>query len=275
MRQLRLPKRILKDPTTVIALGIVGGWIVAAIFAPLLAPYDPLEINLSDKFMRPSTRHLLGADALGRDILSRIIHGSRISLMMSLCIVTLASLIGVVFGTVSGYVGGMPDEVIMRFTEIFLGIPAFFFVMVVVIALGPGLLNAMIAMTIVWWPAYARLARGQVLSVKEFAFVEAARALGAPASRIIFRHILRNIFAPILAHMTLDVGYVILTATGLSFLGLGAQRPTPDWGLMVSTGRNTLEFAWWVSTFPGCAIASLVLGFTLLGDRLNEAFFRG
>ena len=177
-------------------------------------------------------------------------------------------------GIVGGFFGGILDDVIMRIAEIFMGVPTFFLLMVVVVALGPGIMNALIAMIFVWWPAYARLARGQVLVVKSLAYVEAARALGIPTWRILTHHVLRNTFAPIVAQMTMDLGYVILAATSLSFLGLGAQRPSPEWGLMVSSGRDYIEYAWWVSTFPGLAIASVVLGFNLFGDALGQMLNR-
>jgi len=247
-----------------------------AILTPILAPHDPFQIDIVNKFTPPSisSGHLMGTDNLGRDILSRIMYGSRISLMMGFLVVTVATLFGVVVGAVGGYFGGVVDDVIMRIAEIFMGVPTFFLLMVVVVALGPGIMNALIAMILVWWPAYARLARGQVLIVKNLAYVEAARSIGVPTWRILTHHVLRNIFSPIVAQMTMDLGYVILAATSLSFLGLGAQRPSPEWGLMVSSGRDYIQYAWWVSTLPGLAIASVVLGFNLFGDALGQVLNR-
>lgn len=272
----RALRRLLRDPLTFIGSFILIAWVIVAILAPMIAPHDPYQIDIRNKFSPPSVSsgHLMGTDNLGRDILSRIMHGSRISLTMGFLVVTAATLIGVVVGVIGGFFGGAIDDVIMRIAEIFMGVPTFFLLMVVVVALGPGIMNALIAMIFVWWPAYARLARGQVLIVKNLAYVEAARSIGVPTWRILTHHVLRNIFSPIVAQMTMDLGYVILAATSLSFLGLGAQRPTPEWGLMVSSGRNFIEYAWWLSTFPGLAIASVVLGFNLFGDALGQMLNR-
>ncbi|MFC2095616.1 ABC transporter permease [Candidatus Bipolaricaulota bacterium] len=272
----RALRRLLRDPLTLIGSFVLISWLVVALLAPTIAPHDPFKIDILNKFSPPSisSGHLMGTDNLGRDILSRIMYGSRISLMMGFVVVTAATLFGVVVGTVSGYFGGAVDDVIMRVAEIFMGVPTFFLLMVVVVALGPGIMNALIAMIFVWWPAYARLARGQVLVVKNLTYVESARSIGVPTWRILTHHILRNIFSPIVAQMTMDLGYVILAATSLSFLGLGAQRPSPEWGLMVSSGRDYIEYAWWVSTLPGLAIASVVLGFNLFGDALGQMLNR-
>lgn len=276
MARSRALRRLSRDPLVFIGSFVLIAWLIAALLAPVIAPHDPLKIDIKDKFIPPSfsSGHLMGTDNLGRDILSRIIYGSRISLMMGFLVVTVATLVGVIVGVIGGFFGGALDDVIMRIAEIFMGVPTFFLLMVVVVALGPGIMNALIAMIFVWWPSYARLARGQVLVVKGLAYVEAARALGVPTWRILTHHVLRNIFSPIVAQMTMDLGYVILAATSLSFLGLGAQRPTPEWGLMVSSGRDYIQYAWWVSTLPGLAIASVVLGFNLLGDALGQMLNR-
>ena len=276
MKSHRALRRLLRDPLAFIGSFVLMAWLVVAIFAPSIAPYDPLKLSIREKFLPPSfsSGHLMGTDNLGRDILSRIVYGSRISLMMGFLVVTSATVVGVVVGVIGGFFGGKLDDTIMRIAEIFMGIPTFFLLMVVVVAMGPGIMNALIAMVFVWWPPYARLARGQVLVVKDLSYVEAARAIGVPTWRILTHHILRNIFSPIVAQMTMDLGYVILAATSLSFLGLGAQRPTPEWGLMVSSGRDYIEYAWWVSTFPGLAIASVVLGFNLFGDALGQMLNR-
>ncbi len=276
MARGRTLKRLLRDPLVFIGSFVLIAWLIVALLAPVIAPYDPLKIDINSKFIAPSlsSGHLMGTDNLGRDILSRVIYGSRISLMMGFLVVTAATMVGVIVGVVSGFFGGTLDDVSMRIAEIFMGVPTLFLLMVVVVVLGPGIMNALIAMIVVWWPPYARLARGQVLVVKSLSYVEAARALGVPTWRILTHHVLRNTFSPIVAQMTMDLGYVILTATSLSFLGLGAQRPTPEWGLMVSSGRDYIEYAWWVSTFPGLAIASVVLGFNLFGDALGQMLNR-
>ena len=272
----RALRRLLRDPLTFVGSFILITWIIVAILAPSIAPHDPFKIDIRNKFSPPSisSGHLMGTDNLGRDILSRIMYGSRISLTMGFLVVIVSSIVGISIGVVGGFFGGVIDDIIMRIAEIFMGIPTFFLLMVVVVALGPGLMNVLIAMIFVWWPAYARLARGQVLVVKGLAYVEAARAVGVPTRRILTHHVLRNIFSPLVAQMTMDLGYVILAVTSLSFLGLGAQRPTPEWGLMVSSGRNFIEYAWWLSTFPGLAIASVVLGFNLFGDALGQMLNR-
>jgi len=276
MIRSRAIRRLLRDPLVFIGSFMLLVWLIVALLAPVIAPHDPLKIDILNKFSPPSisSGHLMGTDNLGRDVLSRIMHGSRISLSIGFLVVSVATTVGIIVGVVAGFFGGVLDDVVMRIAEIFMGVPTFFLMMVVVVALGPGLGNALIAMIFVWWPAYARLARGQVLAVKGLAYVEAARALGVPTWRILTHHVLRNIFSPIIAQMTMDLGYVILAATSLSFLGLGAQRPTPEWGLMVSSGRNFVEYAWWVSTFPGLAIASIVLAFNLFGDALGQMFSR-
>jgi len=276
MARSRAVRKLLRDPLVFVGSFMLIAWLIVALLAPAIAPHDPLKLDIKNKFIAPSfaSGHLLGTDNLGRDVLSRVLYGSRISLMMGFLVVTVATVLGVIVGVVGGYFGGALDDVIMRIAEIFMGVPTFFLLMVVVVALGPGIMNALIAMIFVWWPAYARLARGQVLVVKSLAYVEAARALGVPTWRILTHHVLRNIFSPIVAQMTMYLGYVILAATSLSFLGLGAQRPSPEWGLMVSSGRDYIEYAWWVSTFPGLAIASVVLGFNLFGDALGQMLNR-
>ena len=272
----RALRRLLQDPLTFVGSFILIAWIIVAILAPTIAPHDPFKIDVLNKFSPPSisSGHLMGTDNLGRDILSRIVYGSRISLTMGFLVVLVSAVVGIAIGVVGGFFGGVVDDVIMRIAEIFMGIPTFFLLMVVVVALGPGLMNVLIAMIFVWWPPYARLARGQVLVVKGLAYVEAARAIGVPTRRILTHHVLRNIFSPLIAQMTMDLGYVILAVTSLSFLGLGAQRPSPEWGLMVSSGRDYIEYAWWVSTLPGLAIASVVLGFNLFGDALGQMLNR-
>lgn len=267
----RFRTRFLKNPSALVGAGIIVIFVLTALIGPELRSDDPYKLNLSQKLKAPGENgHLLGTDNFGRDLLTRIIYGSRISLKVCLMIVLGGGIIGIIIGAISGYWGGIVDNLLMRITEIFMAIPAFILAMVVVVTLGPSLYSAMTAMIIVWWPAYARITRGQVLAAKEEEYVEAARAIGMSHTRIIFRHIFPNIFPPILVQATMDFGYAILSAAGLSFLGLGAQRPMPEWGLMVSLGSTYLESAWWYPTFPGLAIALLVFAFNLAGDALRD-----
>jgi peptide/nickel transport system permease protein len=245
--------------------------VVTASFAPLIAPYDPLKANLREMLRPPSLRHPLGTDELGRDILSRIIYGSRISLTLGVVSVGIGLMGGLPLGAVGAYYGGAADLVIMRFIDILLAFPAILLAIVVVSILGPGLYNAMIAVGVAQLPIYARLIRSVVLSIKEKDFVEAARALGAGDSWILFRHIVPNAMAPIIVQATLNIASAILSAAALGFLGLGAQPPTPEWGTMLSKGRVYLRVAPHVTTFPGLAILLTVLGFNLLGDGLRDA----
>jgi peptide/nickel transport system permease protein len=212
----------------------------------------------------------LGLDNLGRDILSRTIAGTRISLGIGLVVLCIAGVFGTIFGLVAGYFGGRVDEVMMRITDMFLAFPALILAMAFAALLGPNLVNTMIAISFVRWTMYARLVRGEVLRLRETEFVESARSLGSSHFRILFRHILPNALAPVIVRATMDMGAVILTAAGLSFIGFGAQPPTAEWGVMVSDGRQFIMTQWWVSTFPGLAILIVVLGFNLLGDGLRD-----
>ncbi|HID64544.1 MAG TPA: ABC transporter permease [Anaerolineae bacterium] len=242
-----------------------------AIFAPQIATHDPLEIKvLEEKFLPPQRSHLFGTDNLGRDIFSRVVFGTRISFRVAVTVLTIACSIGVVLGTISGYCGGLIDELIMRVADVFLAFPSFLLAMAIVAALGPGIENAILAVAIASWPRYARLVRGQVLTVKNLAYVEAARAIGASSLRIIAVHILPNCFAPLVVQATMDAGTAILTAAGLSFVGLGARPPTPEWGAMIARGRPYILTYWWVPTFPGLAISLTVAGYIFLGDGLRD-----
>ncbi len=264
-------KSLFSDPSLLFGSTLIMLFVLVAIFAPYLAPNDPLEINFKYKLVSPGTAgFLLGTDSYGRGILSRLIYGTRISLAISLSVTLFSALIGSLIGAVSAYLGDLVDELMMRFTEIFMAIPPFLFAMIIVVVLGSGLFNVVIALVIVWWPPYARLVRSKVLSIKQETYVEAARAIAAPVPRVLSKYIALNSLSPLLVQATMDIGIVILTATGLSFLGLGAQRPTPEWGLMVSHGRNYLEIAWWYPIFPGLAIAIFVFAFNMLGDALRD-----
>jgi peptide/nickel transport system permease protein len=259
------------------ALGVVLILVVVllALFGPWLAPY-PEEgfgrTNVDARNLAPSAAHLFGTDQLGRDVLSRVVIGARPALTISLGVVTLAALIGVPLGAVAGYAGGRLDDLLMRVTELFQAFPPLLLAMVTVALLGPSLLNAGLALALAWWPWYARLVRAEARALRDRPFVEAARATGVPAWRIVPRHVLRNSMTPVLVQATVDIGTVILAAGSLAFLGLGAQPPDPDWGLMVAEGRGVIFTAWWISTFPGLAIFAAVLGFNLLGDALRDLF---
>jgi peptide/nickel transport system permease protein len=263
-------RRIFLSPLTMLGLFLVVLIIVLAIFAPWIAPKDPLQVNLSQKLLPPSSEHWFGTDEVGRDILSRIIYGTRISLKIGLLVVLISFPIGTILGAIAGYVGGMVDQVIMRITDIFLSFPGIILAMSIAAALGPSIENVLLALAITWWPWYTRIVRSSVLSIKNSEFIESARAIGANPIRILFKEIIPNTIAPASIQASLDLGFVILAAAGLSFIGLGAQPPSPEWGAMLSSSREILRDAWWSATFPGLAILLTVLGFNLLGDGLRD-----
>jgi peptide/nickel transport system permease protein len=257
-------------------LAMVGGAILVvllgvALLAPLLAPYDPLEQDLYARLQPPSMAHPLGTDDFGRDILSRMIYGSRISLRIGAASITAALLVGTLLGLWAGYWGGWADTLIMRCMDLLLAFPSILLAIAIVAVAGPGIDNAIMAVSIVLIPQFARLVRSSVLTVREAAYVEAARALGAGQARILFVGVLPNCMAPIIVQTTLGLGTAILDAAGLSFLGLGAQPPTPEWGAMLAGGRELLMDAPWVMTFPGLAIFIVVLAINLFGDGLRDA----
>jgi peptide/nickel transport system permease protein len=264
-------RTLLRNPTGLVGTVLIVGFAVVAVLADLIAPRDPIRVDLRAKFRPPSLEHPFGTDDLGRDLLSRVIHGTRISLTAGVVVVVIAASIGVVVGAVTGYVEGWVDEVTMRVGDMFLAFPTLVLGMAVVAAIGPGLANAMIAVGVVWWPGYARLVRGIVLSAKHVAYVEAARAEGAHQARVLFRHILPNCVGPLIVKATVDYGFAILVTAGLSFIGLGAQAPTPEWGAMVAAGRLFLIDQWWYATFPGLFIFVTVLAFGLFGDAVRDA----
>jgi len=264
---------IQRNRLTQIAFYVMIVFLLVAAFAPLLAPYPSHAYeaaNIAEKLQGPSSAHWLGTDEIGRDILSRIIYGTRLSLYTSLLAVGLALLIGVPLGAIAGSVGGKVDEIIMRITDIFLSFPPLLLAIALVAMAGPGLINAVLAIAISWWPWYTRLVRGQAISIKERNFVKAALTIGTPRWKIVFRHILTNTISPVIVQASMDLGGVILTIASLSFLGLGAQAPSPEWGLMIATGRAYFPDAWWYSIFPGLCIFVAVLIFNLLGDGLRE-----
>lgn len=245
--------------------------ILAAAAAPLLTPYEPLAMNPVDRLQPPTARHWLGTDVLGRDMFTRIVFGSRISLQTGLISVTIALLIGVPMGLAAGFYGGLTDRTLMRVVDLMLTFPGILLALVVVAVLGPNLLNAMLAVGISASPNFARVVRATVLSSREQTYVEAARAVGCTNGRIMLRHILPNTVAPIIVLGTLGVAGAIIAGAALSYLGLGTQPPTPEWGALLSEGRNYLRVAWWMTTFPGLAIMTAVLSINLVGDGLRDA----
>lgn len=266
---------ILRDPLALMSSIIIVGFILLAIFAPLVAPYPDQgqgKTNASDTMQPPSSEHPLGADRLGRDILSRIIFGARPALIVPIGVVLFAVLIGMPLGALAGYKGGWVDEVIMRITDLFLAFPSLLLAMAITASIGRGMDKAAIALVVSWWPWYTRIARGVAVSLKEQYFVEAAQATGVHDAVIILRHILPNTLSPILVQATVDLGTVVIAMGGLAFIGLGTQPPAPDWGLMVSEGRTFILDQWWISTFPGITIFIVVLAFNLLGDTLRDIF---
>lgn len=248
---------------------VAFGQTLAEARGPMYAPNTP---NIRDKLEAPSTVHWFGTDDLGRDIFSRVISGAKYSLGVAVMILAIAVTAGSLIGAVAGYFGGMIDELLMRVTDMFLAFPALILAIAISATLGPSLRNAVIALSTVFWPWYARLVRGQVLAIKNLDYVEAARSVGVPGFRLLWRHILPSAISVILIQMTLDVGYAILATSSLSFIGLGAQPPTPEWGAMISSARNFFRDAWWFITFPGLALTITVLGFNLIGDGLRDYF---
>ena len=263
-------RRLRRNRTAVAGAGVVAVFVLLALAAPYLVPYSPIQGNLGDRLQPPSRLHWLGTDELGRDLFSRILYGARISLQIQLVSVLLALAIGVVLGSLGGYLGGYVDHVVMRSMDVLLAFPSIFLALGIIAALGTGLFNLMLAAGISSIPAFARIIRASILSLKEREFVEAALALGSGNGRIMFRHLLPNCLAPIIVQSTLRMATVLLTASGLSFLGLGVQPPTPEWGAMLSNARGYLIVAPHVATIPGLAIMIVVVGFNLFGDGLRD-----
>ena len=254
-----------------VGLALVAGFLLLAAGAPWLAPYDPIATDFATVLAPPSRAHPFGTDDIGRDILSRVVHGSRVSLQAGLFTVAVALVVGLPLGLAAGFVGGRADNLIMRAIEVILSFPTLVLALGITAILGPKLVHALFAIGIVFVPHFARLIRAQVLSVKEHDFVAAARALGASDLRLVRRHVLPNCLAPLLVQSSFSVSFAILTEAALSFLGLGTQPPTPSWGIMLATGRGYLEQAPWLGAFPGLAIFLTVLGFNLLGDGIRDA----
>jgi len=259
-----------RQPLALTGASIAFVWIVVAVFAPLIAPHDPLAQSFTPA-QSPSLHHLFGTDELGRDVLSRVIYGSRVSLPIAILLVALAGTIGGLVGALAGYFRGLVDGAFMRVVDLVFAFPPIILAMVVAAVLGRGLRNAALAIVVVAWPSYARVVRGLVLSVGDSEYVQSARLLGAPARRALFRDVLPNVAGPVLVLATLDLANAILLLSGLSFLGLGAQPPQAEWGSMVATGTQYFQW-WWMGTFPGLAIFTVVLAFNFLGDSLRDVF---
>jgi ABC-type dipeptide/oligopeptide/nickel transport system permease subunit len=258
-----------RHPLTILGGTIAGAWIVIAIFAPLIAPYDPLAQDFTP-FLHPGAHHFFGTDELGRDVFSRVLFGARLSVPLALLLVSISLVIGGTVGALAGYLGGIADGIVMRAADLVFAFPAIILAMVTTAALGPGVRNAVIALIVVSWPSYARVVRGLVLQIGQSDYVLSARLLGSSARRALVRDVLPNVLGPVLVLATLDLGNAILLLSGLSFLGLGAQPPTPEWGAGVAEGTQYFQ-DWWIGTFPGLAIFTVVLAFNFLGDSLRDA----
>lgn len=260
----------VKNRLALLGFVIILTLIFLAIFAPLIAPFDPIKTSLVDRLQAPSTAHFFGTDEMGRDIFSRIIWGTRLTLYVIGLVAIIAAPVGIIIGTISGYFGGFIDTVLMRITDIFLAFPKLILALAFVAALGPGIENAIIAIAITSWPPYARIARAETITIRNSDFIRAIRLQGANSFRIITKHIMPLCLSSLIVRVTLDMAGIILTAAGLGFLGLGAQPPSPEWGAMTSSGRAFIIDHWWVITMPGTAIFIVSLAFNLFGDGLRE-----
>lgn len=268
-----VPRRLaglIRDTPSAVGLGVVCLLAFVALFPGVFTSADPYEIKADLRLLPPSGTHWLGTDEVGRDLYSRVVYGARISLRAAVVVVCLAMGIGSLLGGIAAYFSRGLDQLIMRSVDILISFPPLIMAMAFVAMLGPGLENSSLALAVIWWPQYARLVRGQVLGVSQVLFVEAAVATGLGRWRILFRHIFPNCWGPVVVKWTLDIGYVILLTAALSFIGLGAKPPTPEWGALIATGRHYLLDYWWYPTFPGVAIFLAVMGFNLLGDGLRD-----
>jgi peptide/nickel transport system permease protein len=262
--------QLIRKPMSVVGAIVILAWIAVSIAAPLLSSYDPTEVNVDNRLTPPSAEHWLGVDGLGRDVFTRVLYGGRVSLPVAAVVVIVASIFGTLYGALAGYLGGWFDEITMRIVDMVLAFPALILAMAIAAALGSSIVNSMLALLVVWWPPYARLARGQALALRARDFVSAAEALGLRERRILLRHVLPNAVAPSIVLMAMDFGNAIIITAALSFLGLGAVPPTPEWGAMVAEGRE-LTTQWWISTFPGVAILMVALAANFVGDGLRDA----
>jgi peptide/nickel transport system permease protein len=271
LRNLR--RFMIGNRLNLLGLCLVALFLFLSAFGSIIAPFDPAAKGdiINQKLVGPSTEHVLGTDEQGRDVFSRVLGGARDSLMVAVVVLTISVIVGVIVGAISGFFGGIVDEVLMRITDMFLAFPALVLAIAISATLGPSLRNTMLALATVFWPWYARLVRGQVLTIRERDYVDAARSIGLPSSRILSKHILPNAMSVVIIQVSLDIGYAILTTSSLSFIGLGAQPPSSEWGLMLSTARNYFRDAWWYITFPGVALTLTVFAFNILGDGIQDA----
>jgi peptide/nickel transport system permease protein len=265
----RLVRRAMKKRLMIAGVIVVLVWVLLAALAPTISPYDPIDQDVMHRLQPPSAAHWLGGDELGRDVFSRVLYGGRVSLPVAAAVVAVATVFGTLFGGIAGFAGQWVDGLAMRLVDVVLAFPSLILAMAIAAALGPSIQNSMFALLLVWWPPYARLARGQVLALKTREYVTAARGLGLPEFKILLRHVLPNSFAPLLVMMTMDFGTAIIITAALSFLGLGAVPPTPEWGAMVAEGRELIQ-QWWISTFPGVAIFMMAMACNFIGDGLRD-----
>ncbi|MBA2667332.1 MAG: ABC transporter permease [Trueperaceae bacterium] len=264
-------RRLLRSTPFVVGALIVATVVVASLAAPLITPYNPVRMSAADRFQGPSLVHPFGTDQLGRDVLARVLHGGRMSLPMGVAPIAVAAVAGLILGLMAGYYGGLLDLVIMRIADVWIAFPPILLAMAIVTVLGTGLVNIMIALGIAWVPYYARMVRASVLEAKERVYVDAAHALGSRDLRIVVRHVLPNVLTPIMVMSSMGVANAILAGAALSFLGLGAQAPAPEWGTSLADARQFMRLAWWIGFFPGIAIALTVLGANLMGDGIRDA----
>jgi peptide/nickel transport system permease protein len=257
----------MKRALVVIALALISALVL---FPSLLATHDPFALDVINRLKPPSSAHFFGTDEAGRDIFSRVVHGARITIGSSLAIVACAAIFGALIGAIAGWFGGRIDSYLMRIVDVFLAFPYLVLAMALAASIGRNMGSSILALILVWWPGYARMVRGQVLSIKNELFVKASRAIGTNSSRILRWHVIPHASRPIVVRATLDIGYVIIALTGLSFLGLGAQNPSPEWGLLISNAKAYVLFGWWYSVLPGLVLVCVVGVFVILGDRLSK-----
>jgi len=269
-RRSRFMRAVRNNPFAIFGIFIAIMFLLIASFPGLFTEYDPIKISPRDRLLSPSSEHLFGTDELGMDIYTRVIYGARTTLKAIIVVLAIAFGVGCVMGSVAGYLGGWFDNVVMRITDIFIGFPPLILALAVNAVLGRGFTQTVAAVALTWWPSYARLIRAQILTVKNEQYVMAARAAGVRPAGILVRHVLRNSIDPIIVSITLDVGYIALATAALSFVGLGADHPTPEWGRMVAQGRDYLLVQWWYSTYPGMALFLLVVSFNLFGELLRD-----
>ncbi len=266
----RIVRKFTRNRLALVGLVFVAAVVLTALLAGVIAPYDPLAMNFDALLVSPSATHPMGTDMLGRDVLSRVLYGSRYALLIGMGVVVLQMVLGGILGLIAGFVGGVVDSLVMRMVDIVWSIPGLVLALALAGALGGGIWVMIIAIAVTGWGQFTRLVRGQVLSLRELDYITAAHAVGAPRRRILFRHVLPNTLGPVIVYTTLEMPTAILASAALSFLGVGAQPPTPEWGALIADGRGLVGFAWWVSTFPGLAIMITALGFNFVGDGLRD-----